>query len=143
MSAIPGIPDEVRFLPDAMADPVVRERVTPATIKATIRVLDAWRVTSAQASALMGMPARTWFRLKAGERAAALSQDEITRASYLIGTYKGLHLLFDAPLCDEWPTLANTGSLFEGRSPVDEMIRGGIPAMVAVRRHVDALRGGL
>lgn len=38
---------------------------------------------------------------------------------------------------------SNKGPLFEGRRPIDVMIEGGIPKLLLVRRHVDALRGGL
>ena len=31
----------------------------------------------------------------------------------------------------------------KNKRPIDAMIEGGIPAMLDVRRHVDALRGGL
>ena len=44
---------------------------------------------------------------------------------------------------DRWARLRNRGPLFENRAPVDAMIEGGIPTMLDVRRHVDALRGGL
>ena len=37
----------------------------------------------------------------------------------------------------------NTGPLFNGHSPVDLMIEGGIPVMLKVRRYLDGLRGGL
>ena len=47
------------------------------------------------------------------------------------------------PLADDWVRLPNQGPLFAGRRPLDLMRAGGIPAMLEVRRHVDALRGGL
>ena len=47
------------------------------------------------------------------------------------------------PLSDEWVRLPNNGPLYRGRRPLDAMIEGGIPMMIEVRRHVDALRGGL
>ena len=46
-------------------------------------------------------------------------------------------------MADCWVRLPNTGPLFAGRTPVQAMIDGGIPLMLEVRRHVDALRGGL
>lgn len=81
--------------------------------------------------------------MKKGEWKGALSQDVLTRASFLIGIYKGLHLLFSDPLADEWVSLPNDGPLFRGQRPIDVMIAGGIPVMLDVRRHIDALRGGL
>jgi hypothetical protein len=64
------------------------------------------------------------------------------RASLIVGIFKGLRLLFNGPLEHGWPKAANAGPLYQGRSPVAFMIEGGIPAMMRVRDHVDALRGG-
>jgi hypothetical protein len=67
----------------------------------------------------------------------------MTRASALIGIFKGLNLLFDQAMADRWPKLRNTGPLFNNLPPVEAMIEGGIPYMLEVRRYVDALRDDL
>ncbi len=46
-------------------------------------------------------------------------------------------------MADRWPRLRNAGPLFGNLSPVEAMAERGIPGMVEIRRHVDALRGGL
>jgi hypothetical protein len=51
--------------------------------------------------------------------------------------------MFADEMSDRWPKLPNSGALFERRSPVEAMIDGGIPAMLDVRRYIDAVRGGL
>lgn len=81
--------------------------------------------------------------MKAGTWEGTLSQDQLTRASVLIGLYKGLHLLFANGLADRWPGLENRAPLFGRRSPVEAMIEGGIPRMLETRQYIDALRGGL
>jgi hypothetical protein len=122
----------------------MRARLSPAAIDGMIRLADLWRLSSAEAASLLGdVSERTWFRLKKGERAVALSQDTLTRVSALVGIFKGLRLLFSLPLADEWVQLPNKGALFGGRTPLQLMMEGGIPAMLQVRRHVDALRGGI
>jgi hypothetical protein len=80
--------------------------------------------------------------MKKREWSGTLSQDTLTRISALLGIFKGLRLLFSKPLSDEWVRLPNQGPLYGGRRPLDTMI-GGIPKMLEVRRHIDALRGGL
>ena len=57
--------------------------------------------------------------------------------------FKGLRLLFNGPLTYGWPKAANAGPDFLGRTPIEVMIAGGIPSMMRVRQHVDALRGGM
>lgn len=131
-------------IPPSLSDPATRDRLTPAAIDGILRLAEIWRLTSAEACALLGdISERTWFRMKKGERSGALSQDTLTRISALVGIFKGLRLLFSQPLSDEWIRLPNKGPLYAGQRPLDVIIHGGIPRMLEVRRHIDALRGGL
>jgi hypothetical protein len=130
--------------PPNLADPATRARLTPAAVAGVERLAEAWRLTGAETRALLGdVSERTWFRMKNGGWSGTLSQDALTRISALFGIYKGLRLLFSEPLCDDWVRLPNRGPLYRGRRPIDAMIEGGIPKMLEVRRHIDALRGGL
>ncbi len=127
-----------------LADPATRERLTPAAVDGVVRLAEIWRLTSAEICALLGdVSDRTWFRMKKGQWAGALPQDALTRVSILTGIFKGLRLLLSEPLSDEWVRLPNKGPLYGGRRPLDVMIEGGIPRMLEIRRHIDALRGGL
>jgi uncharacterized protein (DUF2384 family) len=127
-----------------LADPVMRQRLTPAAVDGIVRLAEIWRLSGAEVSALLGdISERTWFRMKKGEWSGSLSQDVLTRISALVGIFKGLRLLFSESLADEWVRLPNKGPLYQGRRPLDVMIEGGIPKMLEVRRHIDALRGGL
>jgi hypothetical protein len=127
-----------------LADPEMRARLTPAAVGAVVRLAAIWHLSNAEIRALLGdLSDRTWFRMKSGEWSGTLSQDALTRISGLIGIFKDLRLLFSEPLCDEWVRLPNKGPLYRGRRPVDAMIEGGIPKILEVRRHIDALLGGL
>ena len=127
-----------------LADATTRGRLTPTAVTAMVRLADIWHLSSGEVCALLGdVSERTWFRMKKGTWSGTLSQDTLTRISALTGIFKGLRLLFSEPLADDWVRLANDGPLFGGRAPLDIMIEGGIPKMLEVRRHVDALRGGL
>jgi hypothetical protein len=125
------------------ADAADRRRLTPAGLQAVRNLADCWGLTGDEAAALLGISPSTWDRIRADSWGQTLSQDQFTRVSSLVGIYKGLHLLFADDMADRWPRLANSGPLFENRSPIDAMIDGGIPLMLEVRRYVDALRGGL
>jgi hypothetical protein len=130
-------------VPANLADAAARERLTPAAVDGVVRLGEIWRLTSVEICALLGdVSERTWFRMKKGEWTGVLSQDTLTRISALIGIFKGLRLLFSEQLADEWVRLPNKGGLYGGRRPLDVMIEGGIPKMLQVRRHIDALRGG-
>lgn len=120
-----------------------RERLTPAALEAIRRLAASWHLTGEEAAALLGVSTSTWDRIRAGTRTASLSQDELMRVSALIGVFKGLHLLFADDMADRWVRLRNSGPLFGNLTPIEAMMRGGIPRMIEVRRYVDALRGGL
>jgi hypothetical protein len=120
-----------------------RARLTQTALKAFVKLAGHWRISNPEAAALLGVSLSTWERIKRGGRTEALSQDQLTRVSALIGTFKGLHLLFADEMADRWLQLPNKGPLFENRRPIDAMIEGGIPRMLEVRRYIDAVRGGL
>jgi len=124
-----------------LADTATRERLSPAAITALIRLADVWGLSREDMCALLGgISISTWNRMKRSPR--ALTQDELTRASALIGIFKGLRLLVSEPLLNDWVTRPNANPLFNGQRPLDAMIAGGIPVMLAARGYIDAVRGG-
>jgi hypothetical protein len=120
-----------------------RERLSSVALKAFQALAGQWKLSNAEAAALLGVSESTWDRIKRGAWDQPLSQDQLTRASAAIGVYKGLHLLFADQMADRWPKLANRGPIFQRKSPVEAMIEGGIPLMLETRRYVDAVRGGV
>lgn len=125
-------------------EPAVEADDARTYIKALSRLADHWNLTNDEMAALIGVGGRrTWSRWKDAPGKAGFSQDQLTRASILIGCYKALNLIFSKPLADLWPKRKNTGSLFRGATPIEVMEQGGIPAMLAIRQHLDGLRGGL
>jgi hypothetical protein len=129
--------------PQTFASAPDRERLTPAALVALRGLARAWKLTSAEAAALLGVSETTWERIKAGAWQQTLSQDQMMRVSAMVGTFKGLHLLFADAMADRWVRLRNAGPLFANLTPVEAMIERGIPGMIEIRQHVDALRGGL
>jgi hypothetical protein len=128
--------------PQTFANERDRARLSDVARKAFLALMKTWDLSNAEASALLGVSASTLDRMKRGSR-PALSQDQLTRVSALVGVYKGLHLLFADETADEWARRPNSGPLFERDTPIGAMIEGGIPRMLEVRRYVDAVRGGL
>ena len=136
--------DQIQTTPPQMhVRPIDEKEKIAVVIKGVVRAADAWGLSNAEAAALFDVPIATWGRMKAGVYKGMLDQDKVTRASLLMGLYNGLRLLFDGPLTHGWPKAANSGLGFNGKSPVQIMCEGGIPAMMKVRQHIDALRGGM
>ncbi len=120
-----------------------RARLTPVAINAFRALSEQWRLSGLEAAGLLGVSESTWDRIKRGRWNQPLSQDQLTRASAVIGAYKGLKLLFADDMAVRWPRLPNSGPIFQRRSPIEAMIEGGIPVMLETRRYIDATRGGL
>ena len=136
--------EPIQYAPEhGIVHPVADGDRIAAIVKAVVRAADAWNLSNAEAAALFDVPSATWSRMKAGTYKGVLDQDKVTRASLIIGLFKGLRLLFNGPLTYGWPKTPNTGPGFNGKSPVQVMRDGGIPAMMKVRQHIDALRGGV
>ena len=102
--------------PQTFAATSDRSRLSQVALKAFLALMKAWGLSNAEASALLGVSASTLDRMKRGYR-PNLSQDQLTRASALVGVYKGLHLLFADATADEWTRRPNRGPLFIARPP--------------------------
>ncbi len=133
---------QVRELQTFAAD-TERDRLSPAALKAYVRLAKKWELSNGEAATLLGVSSSTWDRIKAGRWDGALTQDQLTRVSAMVGVFKGLHLLFADSMADRWPRLSNRGPIFDRLSPIEAMMHGGIPRMLETRRYVDAVRGGL
>jgi len=118
-----------------------RERLSQSAVDGFFAILEKWHVSTERAGELLGgRPRSSMYKLKI--TAGTLTQDELTRISYLVGIYKALQILLPEELADLWVTQRNDDVLFAGRSPLDFMVREGIPGMQQVRSLLDAARGG-
>lgn len=144
MIARPLIPDlglDTRKTPD-LSDAKTRTRLSPAAIEAFLRIMELWQLKNEQAMALLGGISHGKLHDLKRQRKTTLSQDELTRVSYLIGIFKSLNILFGRDLANQWVRLPNANAQFKGASPIDVMVRVGMPAMMETRRLLDARRGG-
>lgn len=121
-----------------------RRRLSASAIKAFFNIQEKWSgVTSDEAGGLLGgISHGSYYNYKNAPDKVELSQDILTRISYLIGIYKALNILYGKDLANKWITMPNKNSLFKGRRPLDFIITGGLPALQIVRRLLDARRGG-
>ena len=118
-----------------------RERLSQSAVDGFFAILEKWEVSIEKGGELLGgRPRSSMYKLKTA--AGTLTQDELTRISYLVGIYKALHILLPEELADLWVTQPNDDVLFAGRTPLDFMVREGIPGMQQVRCLLDAARGG-
>jgi hypothetical protein len=119
-----------------------RERLSPAAGRAFFNIMAKWNVRDEDARVLLGgMSNGPFYQLKKNP-ARILDADTLTRVSYLIGIFKALNILYSQTLANVWISRPNTNRLFAGQTPLTYMTKGGLPAMQAVRRLLDARRGG-
>ena len=136
--AAPGYQFEV--VPD-LSRLETRERLSQSAVDGLFAIVDKWQLSIERAGELLGgMPRSTVYKLKTA--AGTLSQDELTRISYIVGIYKALHILLPDELADQWITRPNDNFLFGGQPPIDFVVKAGIPGLQQVRSLLDAIRVG-
>ena len=119
-----------------------RERLSPPALKAFFNIMARWQIRDEDARVLLGGVSNGPFYEWKRDPHRTLDADRLTRISYLIGIFKALNILHGKSLADEWVRLPNANPIFSGRTPLAYMIRGGLPAMLIVRRLLDARRAG-
>jgi hypothetical protein len=92
---------------------------------------------------LLGGVSRAKFYALKKNPAGALDQDKLQRVSLLVGIFKALNILHSEKLADAWVSLPNRNRIFAGQTPLQFMVKGGLPNMLVVRRLLDARRGGV
>ncbi len=118
-----------------------RERLSQSAVDGFFAIMDKWQVPIEKAGDLLGgMPRSSVYKLKTA--AGTLRQDELTRISYLVGIYKALQVLLPDDLADLWIGRENDNLLFGGQTPLEYMVKAGIPGLQQVRSLLDAARGG-
>jgi hypothetical protein len=120
-----------------------RKRLGPSALKAFFNIMDTWRVRDEDAMRLLGgVASSTYYAMKKSPR-RTLDADTILRISFLVGIFKALNILHSKALADRWIALPNRNPIFRGITPLEYVIRGGIPALQVLRRLLDARRGGI
>jgi hypothetical protein len=128
--------------PADLSDKGVAKRLSPAAVKAFLKIATLWELRDEDARLLLGgISNGAYYELKKAS-SPVLDQDRLTRISLLTGIFKALNILYRKKLADRWIRLPNTNPMFGGQLPLTYMTRGGVPAMLRVRQLLDARRGG-
>jgi hypothetical protein len=121
-----------------------RKRLSPGSLVMFFNLIKAWKVRDEEAKLLLGgISNGLYYELKKNQEGKVLDIDQMFRISYLLGIFKAINILHGQALADEWIQLPNSNILFGGKTPLQYMIAGGLPAMQTVRRLLDGRRGGV
>jgi Protein of unknown function (DUF2384) len=113
-----------------------------AALRTFFRLAQAWQLSVAEQTTLLGVARTTLYQWKQG-KVAPLDRHLLERLSHLFGIYSSLHILFPvAERADAWVRKPNTAPLFAARSALDRMLGGQVADLWVVRQYLDAQRGG-
>jgi hypothetical protein len=120
-----------------------RAEMGAAGFRTFMNIAEHWSLSVSDRTRLLGDIAEsTYHKWRAG-KIGELSRDQLERLSLLLGIYKALRLIFsDEVTGTRWLRGVNSESTFASRAPLDRMLDGSIDDLYAVRRYLDAWRGG-
>ncbi len=131
---------------DTASDPETRERLSPAAVRGFLGLTSLWGLSEANQLTLLGasISRPTLGVWKSGGTKTALNIDQLTRISLLLGIHEGLERFFRRQPAESaaWLRRPRTDEPFDGRTPLDVMLHGGIPGLEATRRYIDSAAGG-
>ena len=131
----------------ARTPPVTEAAQAAAGLRTFERIASQWRLSAADAMALIGVDARSTYydllkRARESREIKGLNPDQFDRLSYLLGIYESIRVLFphSEESRNEWITRANTASIFGGRPPL-EIMRANMIGLYQTFAYLTAARG--
>ena len=117
-----------------------RKDLTGPALRSFFRIAEAWKLQENEQMRLLGLESRSTFQSWKRGSVSTIPKDALERISYILGIYKGLHILLPQT-ADEWVRKPNSAKIFSGRSALDRMMSGNVADLFVVRQYVDAQRG--
>ena len=113
-----------------------------AALRTFFRLAEAWQLSVAEQTTLLGVARATLYQWKQG-KVAPLDRHLLERLSHLFGIYSALQILFPAAgRADAWVRKPNAAPVFGGKSALERMLGGQVADLWVVRQYLDAQRGG-
>jgi hypothetical protein len=117
-----------------------RTDLTGPALRTFFRIAEAWKLHEQEQMLLLGLESRSTFQSWKRGSVSTIPKDALERISYILGIYKGLHILLPKT-ADEWVRKPNAAKTFSGRSALERMMSGNVADLFVVRQYVDAQRG--
>jgi transcriptional regulator with XRE-family HTH domain len=128
--------------PDVPAVDLTSARAAGAALRTFFRLAEAWQLSVAEQTTLLGVARTTLYQWKQG-KVAPLDRHLLERLSHLFGIYSSLQILFPSSRrADEWLRKPNSAPLFQDHSALERMLGGQVADLYVVRQYLDAQRGG-
>lgn len=125
-----------------------RRRLSGPALRTFLVIADRWGLTEEQRRLVLGYPSRStyhhWAKLAREQQPFTLDVDALIRISAVFGIHQALGVLFaDAAEGVRWLKGPHMAPVFGGQPPLALVISGTQDGLMAVRRFLDAARGGL
>ena len=114
--------------------------LTGPALRTFFRIAEAWGLKEQEQMRLLGLESRSTFQSWKRGVIATLPKDALERISYIMGIYKGLHILLPKT-ADDWLRKPNSAKVFAGTSALDRMMSGNVADLYVVRQYIDGQRG--
>jgi hypothetical protein len=134
--------DRSRFLPEN------RRRLSAPGMRTFLAIADLWGLDEGQRLLILGCPARStfhkWAKTAREHGELTLDVDTLTRISAMLGIHQALGILHGSEQEGvAWLKTPHRATIFGGRPPLDLVTSGTQDGLMAVRRFLDAARGGI
>jgi hypothetical protein len=134
--------DRSRFAPPN------RRRLSAPGLRTFVAIADLWGLTEEERRLILGYPSRStyqhWTRVAREHGELTLDADTLTRLSAVLGIHQALGVLFSTEREGiDWLRGPHAAPVFGGQPPLALVTSGTQDGLLAVRRFLDAARGGL
>jgi hypothetical protein len=109
-------------------------------LPAIFNIFSLWQLTGQRQMILLGLSnEKTLYNWKNQPKKAKLTRDCLERASYILGIYRALQILFpDEAQSDQWLHTPNDNPLFGGAAPIEKMLDGFVVDLVVVQEYLES-----
>ena len=109
-------------------------------LPAIFNILALWQLSGCDQMTLLGLSnEKTLYNWKRQPEKAKLTRDFLERASYILGIYRALKILFaEEEQRDQWLHMPNDNPLFSGSTPMEKMLHGLVADLAIVREFLDS-----
>lgn len=123
-------------------------RLSAPALRTFLAIAGLWRLTGEQQRLILGSPSRSaysrWRKRVREHREITLEENVLMRISAVRGIHQGLGELFADELEGvAWLHKPHRATPFGGNPPINLIADGSLDGPMAVRRFIDAARGGL
>ena len=115
------------------------EVLTSNAVEAYARLAQVWRLSPADAAAMLAMPLARLLSLWERRTCPPLDQSEILRIAILVDIYNLLAPIFGSDDAAIWPSLSNLQAPFLGRSPIATLKSGDFGTFIEARQCVQIM----